>query len=309
VRHYRYQVRTRIPDERLFEGFSFSGNYRVELWEEEGNVPLASRRFFVVENVVRPRIRVSNRQLPSEGHPLNQVHRIDVAFKVPDQDSVTSQAFYPQEVRRVDVYRNLEHATRRSVDIDDDDPWTFVEGFGTRNLVFRVENVLPGNEYRRIDLRSVDQYPEGIVLSARGGADVSRFLARGSADRDGGFQLVQGNRYADYVPFRFELLWDGEPLETLHVTGSFADWELLPSLKMTREGERYSAVVSMRRGIHDYQYVAGGRDWISLEGNDWRTTNNYSVFVYYRETRTGGYDRIIGHARQRSSGKGDRASD
>jgi hypothetical protein len=309
VQSYRYQIRVRLPDERLFERFSFSGNYRVEVREEENERLLAERRFFVVEHLVHPRITVSNRLLPSENHPLNQVHRLTAAFTVPEEDSLTSQPLYPQDVRSVDVYRNLEHDTRRRVEPEDRDPFTFVEGFGTRHLAVRVEDLLPGNEYRRIDLRNVDQYPEGIVLSARGGPDVSRYLSTGSPDRDGAFQLVRGNRFADYVRFRFELLWDGDPLEVVHVTGSFADWQILPELRMERDGNRYSVTAPMRRGTHDYQYVVDAADRVTLEGNDWRTTNTYSVFVYYREMRMGGYDRIIGHGRQRSRGEADPASD
>ncbi|MBI3587212.1 MAG: hypothetical protein HY088_08800, partial [Ignavibacteriales bacterium] len=57
----------------------------------------------------------------------------------------------------------------------------------------------------------------------------------------------------------------------------------------------------------DYQYVKSNNDWISIEGNDWRTVNVYTAFIYYYDTRLGGFDRILGYA-QRSSPGGTEAT-
>jgi len=61
----------------------------------------------------------------------------------------------------------------------------------------------------------------------------------------------------------------------------------------------------LKRGIYDYQYVAADvidgeiidADWLILEGNTWVNTKEYDVFLYYKDTDFGGYERIIGYSR------------
>jgi hypothetical protein len=66
--------------------------------------------------------------------------------------------------------------------------------------------------------------------------------------------------------------------------------------------QRYVFSTSLRRGAYDYQYVVGDGDWISLEGNDWRTVNLYTALVYYRDDRFGGFDRILGFVQRLGPG-------
>jgi len=88
------------------------------------------------------------------------------------------------------------------------------------------------------------------------------------------------------------------------VVGDFNGWRLSPECLMTYsdDSRRYIWQTSIRRGAYDYQYVVGPNDWISLEGNDWRTVNVYSALIYYRDSRYGGFDRIIGFIQQLSPG-------
>jgi hypothetical protein len=67
----------------------------------------------------------------------------------------------------------------------------------------------------------------------------------------------------------------------------------------------FSRTIQLKRGIYDYQYVLAdyqngnisNPDWYILEGNSWETSNEYNIFVYYKEPTNGGYDRIIAHSR------------
>jgi len=73
------------------------------------------------------------------------------------------------------------------------------------------------------------------------------------------------------------------------------------------ETQRYLWTTWLRRGLYDYQYVVGTSDWIALEGNDWRARNVFTAFVYYRDSRFGGFDRIVGYI-QRVSPSGSEAT-
>jgi hypothetical protein len=70
----------------------------------------------------------------------------------------------------------------------------------------------------------------------------------------------------------------------------------------------FSTIVTLKRGIYDYQYVVGeiengsviNADWLILEGNTWTNKKEFDVFLYYSEQDKGGYERIIGYKRVRN---------
>jgi hypothetical protein len=98
----------------------------------------------------------------------------------------------------------------------------------------------------------------------------------------------------------------------IFLVGEFNFWNPTEEDKLTRDAAERSYVVKklLRRGIYDYQYVTGvwddknqeviNQDWLAIEGNDWRTTNKYTVLVYYNDPRFGGFDRIVGYGRGNS---------
>jgi hypothetical protein len=249
-------------------------------------------------------MKISNRSLPSVTSPFNQVNKIEVGFVIPAPEEVNHEVYYPLNLKTVDIYRNRQLYNSWGVDADDRNSNTYVDGFGTTKLQFVVDNVTPGNSYRRIDITNVTDYPEGRLLKAASGADIIRFQLPPHGDNHGVSSLTLGSRYADYVPFRFELAMEDRRYEEVYVVGDFNGWKPSAECLMTYDPatERYFCEASIRRGVYDYQYVVGNDDWIALEGNDWRTSNVYSAFVYYREDRLGGYDRILGFIQQTSAG-------
>lgn len=305
VRGYRLHYRISVPGYPIFDEFPFSGNYQLELWDQEGEELLAQGRFFVVEDLAAPSMRVVNRQEPSLSNPYYQVNKVNVSLDVPAPDSGGTTVYYPHLFTTVDVYKNREISRVYRVDLDDRSPHTFIEGYGLETMVFIIDNILPGNEYRNIDLRSVDDYPAETRHRPRSGADLSRFLSKPKPDNNGGSTIIRGNRYADYLEFQFELLWDFSDGDSIYVAGDFNGW--VPEGPMVHTGNRYQWSTWLRRGRYDYQYVLNN-DWIALEGNDWRTTNNYTAFVYYRDPRFGGFDRILGAARAKSPGGNESSS-
>ncbi|MEX2190124.1 MAG: type IX secretion system plug protein domain-containing protein [Bacteroidota bacterium] len=301
VKGYDFEYSFRIPGYPAFDGFSFSGNYRLEIWDSERQTQLASARFFVAENLLRPEIRVEDRRDPSTSAPHNQVHLVKVGFTVPPPDSSGSMPYFSHDFTTVDVYKNREINRPHRISVDDDDPNTFVEGLALQQLEFRVENLVPGSEYRTLNIENVSQYPQHMELRSRAGADLNRFPWQRGLDQDGSSSIVRGNRYADYLDFEFELLWDAVS-DSVFVVGDFNNWDPAKGGPMKFQNGRYTWKTSLRRGRYDYQFVVGG-DWVALEGNDWRTKNRYTALVYYRDPRFGGFDRIVGVARIQSSGR------
>jgi len=302
VENYRYHYEIALPAEPLHPAFSHSGNYILELRDGTNDKALARGKFFVVEKRIRPDIRLSNRSLPANVNPYDQALQIDVRFALPEIDSATRETYYPFNLRTVDIIRNREVERTWRIDVDDANPETSVDGISLRRMTFTIYDLPVGTEYRQIDLRNVTDYPAGRMLRARQGPDVSRFQQRPLRDADGAATYRSGDRYADYLPFQFELLWDSPRTTVVHVVGDFNGWHVKDDSRMSYEGGRFVWKTWLRRGVYDYQYVVGADDWIALEGNDWRSVSNYTAFVYYRDTRYGGFDRILGTARARNSG-------
>jgi hypothetical protein len=94
------------------------------------------------------------------------------------------------------------------------------------------------------------------------------------------------------------------PYDSVYVVGDFNGWKPTGEALMDYEEqtERYVWKTTFRRGAYDYQYVVGSGDWLALEGNDWRTVNVYTALLFYRDTRYGGFDRIVGYAQRKSPG-------
>ena len=319
TQHYRWHYSIRLPGHQDVREFAYSGNYIFEIWDENAANMLARGKFFVVEDVITPSLRVTNRQATTAVHPLYMVNKVDLQFVIPEivrrtagtqetqfnSNGDMQEALLPFYFTTVDVYKNRELARAYRIDSNERTASTFVGGFGTRRVRFSIDNILPGNEYRRLDLRDINHYPPGRLLRHREGADVSRMLFRSPRDNNGFSTLVTGDRYADYVQVQFEYLDDSKSEEnTVYVVGDFNGWQTGSGSLMNYDTslKRFLLTTWMRRGSYDYQYVLKN-DWTALEGNDWRTVNVYSAFVYYRDERYGGFDRILGVVQGRSSGQ------
>ncbi len=304
VRYYRFHYAIRIPGIAGIERLSYSGNYVFEILDERSTAVLARGRFFVVERALPLTMKISNRSLPSVTNPYNQANKIEVKFTIPRPEENNGEAMFPLLLKVADIYRNRQLQDPWRIDADDQNSNTFVDGFGTPSLSFVVDNVTPGNTYRKLDLRDATEYPENRMLKAVNGADVSRFQMPPGSDSHGISVLTTGSRHGDYVPFRFELVSEKPQWDEVYVVGDFNAWRTARQWLMTYDetARRYYCDVSIRRGVYEYQYVVGPNDWIAVEGNDWRTSNVYSVLVYYHENRLGGYDRIVGFMQQVSAG-------
>jgi UDP-2,3-diacylglucosamine pyrophosphatase LpxH len=114
-----------------------------------------------------------------------------------------------------------------------------------------------------------------------------------------------GNRFADYVQFQFEIIRPENNLnERIYVVGDFNGWKVDEKWRLTYDADtkHYKLLTWLRRGVYDYQYVLNNNDWITLEGNGWRTINVYTALLYYRDMRYGGFDRILLASQTKSPG-------
>ena len=295
VSAYGRTYSTSIPTGAGLEPFRHSGNYRAVIIDDENQKELVSFRFCVAERTLPGSLRLGRRRLPMRTAPWDEAHLVSVEVG----DDVLSWAEGQpvlQLVRRIDIYKNREWASPYRIDLDELTPSTWVDGLGTSSITFFAGAVMPGNEYRSLDIRNADVYPARTLLRARDGSDVSRFLARNQpSDQNGASEIVSAREYADYESFEFQLWWEaGDPSLPVYVLGDFNGWTAEDRWKLgvERESGRFSLTALLKRGRYDYEYFQAD-DPVVLEGNSWDTVNLYTGLVYYSDPRLGGYDRIL----------------
>jgi len=294
IRSYRWTYATSIPSGAGLEPFRYSGNYIASIVDIETETIVATFRFAVAERAENAVLSVRRRRLGMKISPWDEAHAVTMRV---DENSLGSEQddVYLQLVRVVDVYRNREWETPVRIDLNRLTPATWVEGLGTSRLSFTAGAIMPGNEYRVLDIRNVEKYPASSVLRSQDGADVSRFFAASSNDHNGASVISGSRSYADYERFEFQLWWDADDRALpVYVVGDFNGWTKSPAWRLVEYGEegRFSLTALLKRGRYDYQYVVGD-DPIVLEGNSWKTRNLYTGLVYYTDARLGGYDRIL----------------
>ncbi|MBM2839528.1 MAG: hypothetical protein HW412_56 [Bacteroidetes bacterium] len=310
VEFYSYRYRNRFPDKNGIVRFNYSGNRIFRLMDKQEKNVYGEGRFFVVDDVSRVGVSVMNDYLTSASPPLNQIHKVKVDVRLPNE---IDGFFYST----VDIYQNRRFFNPYRVDVNDRDPYTTVEGFNFGYRLFTALNILSGNEYRTLNIGNVTQYPHKSLVHLVEGVDQPRMYWRTGPDRNG-TALLRGfsGIASDYlnVLFRLDLSATNIRSAGVYVVGPFNQWNPADEDKLVYDDAERCYVVKklLRRGIYDYQYVTGIQDetahkivnqnWVALEGNDWRTTNTYHAIVYYNDPRFGGFDLIAGFGIGNSSG-------
>ncbi|MBX2991411.1 MAG: DUF5103 domain-containing protein [Bacteroidetes bacterium] len=314
VQGYTYRYVNTFPDADDAVRFEYSGNWIFKIMNKSETIVFAHGRFFVVDDLVPTAVAVTNEYFTESASPYNQIHTVAARVTLPDE----ADAYF---FTTVDVYQNRRFYHPYRIDTWDRNRYTHVEGINTGERVFKIMNIMPGNEYRVLDLGNVTRYPNNSLVRPVDGADQMRLFWRTGSDRNGTATL---NNYtglnSDYLEVLFRLdmtLSDYRSLtsggRSIYLVGPFNFWNPAGDDKLMWDENERSYVVKklLRRGIYDYQYLTGtwdartqevaNQDWLAIEGNDWRTTNTYTVFVYFNDPRFGGFDRIVGLGRGSSS--------
>jgi hypothetical protein len=313
VEFYSYRYKNRFPDEEDIVRFNYSGNWIFRLMDKEEKTVFGEGRFFVVDDVSKVAVTVTNDYLTDAVSPLNQIHKVQAGVRLPNE---IEGFFYTT----VDVYQNRRFYNPYRIDVNDRDPNTTVEGFGMGYRLFTALNILPGNEYRTLNFGNVTRYPHKALVRFVEGVDQPRFYWRTGPDNNGTATLNSFTGLAsDYmdVLFRLDLSAARNVVgkgASMYVVGPFNEWNPKgeDELKYDASEHCYAVKELLRRGIYDYQYITGfwddtaqkvvDQDWVALEGNDWRTTNTYHAMVYYNDARFGGFDRIVAFGIGKSPG-------
>jgi len=227
---------------------------------------------------------------------LGRTLAIKTSFTLPD-------SLFPANVRKVEIVKNRMIANSVVVDRNTNNQEKYYEWDASRKFSFIARQLRPGNEYRQIDTRNITQYPTELVDAKFGEYDQSDLFTRRKRDFNGSSLMLDfKNPNADYQRVVFKLKAPESVTKPIFLVGSFNNWKLMPEYEMYDDNGLINFTVPLKRGVHEYQYVAAdykgdkiiNDDWEILEGNFFETENEYYIFLYYISPEKGGYDKIIG---------------
>lgn len=315
VYHYTYRYKNSFPNSKNYVEFVYSGNYIYTIVNRDDNDKiLASGRFIVAEDLAATSMVIENKFHPDYDSPMNEMNFISISVSIPQENIGMNNSINHTDVRTVDIIKNWDFEHTNRIDFDDNNAETFVENYVKPTKTFWRRDIPAGNEYRRLDLSSTSFYPNNKLVILKDNPDVSRFQWQGKPDANGASKLNPfTGANSDYLEVEMRLRISSQPSKKIFLVGGFSNWEVLPEYEMKRDSttQLYKMIVWLRRGVYDYQYVlgdidAGGKvinqEWLTLEGNDWRTINWFTALVYYSDRQFGGFDRVIGNVRGKSPG-------
>ena len=296
----RYHYKGTFPNENNFVDFPFSGKWMFYITDvQDTSIVYATGKFYVVYNDVKLNVNLKKEMLEEKSYSPLEIGRIinlTSSFDLPEE-------LFPNFVDMVEIIQNKRIGSPIIIDRTFNTNTRQYSWNADRKFSFTARDIYPGNEYRQTDIRDINRFNSKDVSSQFSGFEMSRFYKFGRRDFNGSYLLTNyKNDFATYLNVNFRIKPPEEFMGDIFLVGSFNNWQPSEQYRLEKNGEIFAKTIQLKRGIYDYQFVTGyinngsmkDENWIYLEGNFWETSNEYHVFLYYKDPNYGGYDKIIG---------------
>lgn len=296
-----YHFTGSFPDRNNYVELQFSGKWRFFITDVmDTSIIYASGKFFVVDDRLDLKSIIKTDELEDQTYwpkELAKVFNITTDFYLPEE-------FYPGFVERLEIIENRVLENPIVVQRNDNTLGRQFKWDADRKFTYIARDIQAGNEYRQVDIRNASYFIAKDVKAQRDGLEQSRFFLNAPEDLNGNKIFLN---YLDpdaiYLNVTFSIRPPDDVYGDIFIIGAFNDWVLSQDFKLQSSGGIHSITIPLKRGIYDYQYVVAddingeitNTDWVVLEGNTWSNNKEYDVFLYYKETDLGGYERIIGY--------------
>jgi len=303
VEDAKYRFKGNFPSDFVDVEFPFSGKWMFFITESnDTSVVYATGRFYVVAEEIALNTTIKREQLEDKVYfpaDLAKIFNVTSEFSLPDE-------LFPAFVTHIEIVENQKVYYPIIVDRNFNTNQRQFYWDGNRKFTFTARDILPGNEYRQVDLRNINVFNSKNVKAQFDGIEYSRFFKEPPKDLNGGSILINfKDEFATYLNVTFSIRPPDEVIGNVFLVGAFNNWQLLPEYEMENNGGLFTKIIPLKRGIYDYQYVLAdvingkikNENWVVLEGNNWQATNVYHVFLYYEDQNYGGYDKVIGYSK------------
>ncbi len=314
--------------------FKISGNYIIYVYQkdDEGEIPILTRRFIISENVanilVKP-VRSSDLSKDRFSQQFDVEVGLNVKVENPMNDvklTVIQNGFWDRakkDIKPFSIYKNtLKFDPFGSLNFSGltefrcfDTRWKTAGGRGIESMHLKYGRstaiLYPEVNWSRrpyiysFDFNGnyyVDGKDSGRTLSATDinnqnvSAEVRSSFSHDNQRLDGVYTFLAKDLNSDYIDIHFRLENEFVP-QDVYVIGAFSDWKLKPEFKMSYDfdSEMYSCNAELKQGFYDYMFAIDTEDGPNLEafqGSWFDTENEYSFIIYYSEFGTR-YDRVL----------------
>jgi len=303
VEDAEYHFKGSFPDKDDFIEFPFSGKWRFYITDQQDtSIVYAQGRFYYIESKVELSPRLKQDQLENKTYwpvELSKVFNITTDFILPED-------FYPGYVDRIEIVENQKNYYPVVINRNDNALERQFKWDANRTFTYIARDIVAGNEYRQVDLRDINYYTTKNAKAQRDGLEFSRFYLNANPDLNGAkIYTNYKDPFATYLDVTFSIRPPDDVYGSIFIVGAFNNWKLSTEYQLKEDAGIYSITLPLKRGIYDYQYVVAdvvdgeikNADWVILEGNTWKNSKVYDIFLYYNEPNDGGYERIIGYSR------------
>ena len=278
--HYAFS----LPNDKC--RITMSGNYKVEVYDEEDN-KLLTAYFMVVE----PLMKVELTYTSNTDIDVNQSHQqVGMMLKFGNL-TVTNPA---TQVKTV-ILQNARWDDARVNILPQLISRDGLQWQHCRQFIFDA-----GNNYRKFECLSVDHPTMGIERINWDGHNYQAYLwpdlprRNYVFDESGqGIFIIRnsdnnGNDYlSDYVYVNFTLQTDTFD-DAIYISGGLTNHHLSPQYKMKYNETQhlYTLSLLLKQGYYSYEYVKikpdGTTQILPSEGNFYQTKNHYQALVYFK---------------------------
>ncbi len=303
VEEAKYHYTNTFPDKDGYVAFPYSGKWKFFVVDSQDPTKIfAEGKFFVVIADVPLKVETKRETLDDKTYFPPQLGHVNWIVV----DAALKEDYFPFQVDELEIVQNYLMDNSIRVLRNSTDQNRVFEWDGGNKIRFIAKDVRPGNEYRQTNLQNINIYNSKNVKAQFDGMEYSRFLLLSKRDNNGSFTLQPPkDMYSTYMNVTFQVKPPEEIYGDIFLVGAFNDWQFSEKNKMNFNGDHFELTLELKRGVYDYQYVVvngeysdvTNQDWYILEGNDWQTTNDYNIFLWYRDQEYGGYDRIIGYSK------------
>jgi len=311
IKRYDYTAEISFPSRTSLIKIEHSGNYIARITDYYNREKiLAECRFFVVED--KAKLNMFSQSTFFESGQTNRVqHGLAITAEV-----LPDYSIFGNYIKSVVLYESGKWllptvADEYAREFEAGKIFTRWNAIFSSRILAEFANIPAGNEHRLLDLTDINLFPDfGSMPTSTPLSDLPRSGNTVYADNNGNFisRPLRTNE-EDYLPFEFKLdLRGGVVMQDICVVGTFNNWIPDEKSRMFYDDKTgfYKSVNLLKRGIHEYEYVAGKWDYDKniltnyeatlLEGNSRNTTKLFYGFAYYQDPSLGGFDRIIAYS-------------
>ncbi len=268
-----------------------SGNYLLKVYEDgDQSKPVLSRKLYVLTQAATIGVELT---VGSDVSRRDKQQKLNIVIN-PAQLRIQNPFL---DIRTV-VMQNTCSSTEQILSRP-----TFVRQNGLIYNDFKILNFAGGNEFRKVDLRSLRLQSEKVSRIDKESSnkvyliadpDLSRNAYSFTYDEDGSFFIRNqdgrdSRTEADYANVFFTL--NSSPPNSsgnAYIVGRFNNYRLTDENKLDYDESRrqFYGSLFLKQGLYDYNYVWVEKnkipDFTAFNGSHFESGNTYQVFVYYK---------------------------